>query len=96
MNPSDWRILDFEPDSTRQCVLANLNDLNDLNDLNGPDRAFIFKGASDSEGEYRWVGELKAEFAQSIAQLIAERMARIPLNKSEWLRRSERIGKRKN
>ena len=87
MNPSDWRIMDFEPDSSRKYVVAHLN---------GLDKAFIFKGASDSEGDYRWVGELKAEFAQSIAQLIAERMSRVPLNKLEWLRRSERTGKRKN
>ena len=86
MNPSDWCIMDFYPDPTRQCVLAHLS---------GPDGSFIFKDASDPEGEYRWVGELKAEFAQSIAQLIAERMSRMPLNKSEWLRRSERVGKRK-
>ena len=86
MNPSDWCVMDFDPDPTRQCVLAYLN---------GPDGSFIFKNASDPEREYRWMGELKVEFAQSIAQMIAERMARIPLNKSEWLRRSERIGKRK-
>lgn len=81
MNPSDWCIVDFEPDPTRQCVLALRN---------GSDGPFIFKDSYDSKGEYRWVGELKAEFAQSIAQLIGERMSRVPLNKSEWLRRSER------
>ena len=43
-----------------------------------------------------WVGELKGEFAQSIGHAVAERMSRIPLNKSEWLRRSERVKKRAN
>ena len=81
MNPSDWCILDFYPDPTRHCVLANLS---------GPDGSIIFKDASDPEREYRWMGEIKTEFARSIAQMIAERMSRVPLNKSEWLRRSER------
>ena len=83
MNPSDWRIMNFAPDTTRQCVLAHLS---------GSDQAFRYKDVSGEE--YRWMGELKVEFAQSIAQMIAERMSRVPLNKSEWLRRSERIGKR--
>ncbi len=81
LNPSQWLSLDFVPDSKRQCVLAHRN---------GTDQSFTFKDACGRE--YRWVGELKPEFAQSIAQAIAERMSRIPLNKSEWLRRSERAG----
>ena len=81
MKPSDWRKLEFKPDCKRQCVLARCG---------GADKSFKFKDVSG--GEYQWIGELKAEFAQSIAQLIAERMSRIPLNKSEWLRRSERVG----
>lgn len=81
LNPSQWLSLDFVPDSKRQCVLAHRN---------GTDQSFTFKDACGRE--YRWAGELKPEFAQSIAQAIAERMSRIPLNKSEWLRRSERAG----
>ena len=83
MNPSQWCMEDFNPDPDRQCVLAHLS---------GPGQAFSFKDVSGKE--YRWVGELKAEFAQSIAQAIAARMSRLPLNKSEWHRRSERVGKR--
>lgn len=83
LNPSQWRSVDFIPDSDRQCVLAHRN---------GTDQPFIFKEVGGRE--YVWVGELKPEYAQSIAQAIAERMYRIPLNKSEWLRRSERFGKR--
>ena len=85
MNPSLWRIKDFLPDPEQECVLAVGGE---------PSQAFTFKDVSG--GEYRWVGELKAEFAQSIAQAIAERMSRMPLNKSEWLRRSERVGKRES
>ena len=79
-NPSRWRMVDFQPDPESKCVLAKSN---------GPDQAFTFSGINGAE--YRWVGELKPEFAQSIAQAIAERMSRMPLNKSEWLRRSEGI-----
>ncbi len=71
--------MDFEPDPIRQCMLAHGY---------GPDRRWTFKDVIGRE--YRWVGELKAEFAQSVAQAIAERMSRMPLNKSEWLRLSER------
>lgn len=85
MNPSQWYMKDFEPDPERQCVLARRS---------GPGQPFSFKDVSGKE--YRWVGELKSEFAQSIAQAIAARMSRLPLNKSEWLRRSERVGKRNN
>ena len=83
VNPSRWCIKYFDPDPTRQCVLAHRH---------GRDTAFTFKDVSGRA--YLWVGELKAEFAQSISQAIAERMSRVPLNKSEWHRRSERVGKR--
>ena len=84
-NPSEWLIRCFEPDPERQYVLAAGD---------GSEREFIFRDVDDER--YRWVGELKPEFAQSIAQTIAERMSRLPLNKSEWLRRSESIGQRAN
>lgn len=83
LNPSQWRSVDFVPDSNPQCVLAHGD---------GTDEPLTFEDASG--GEYRWVGELKAEFAQSIAQAIAVRMSRIPLNQSEWVRRSQSVGKR--
>ncbi len=85
LNPSQWRPVDFEPESDRQRVLARRK---------GTDQAFTFEDVNG--GEYRWVGELKAEFAQSIAQAIAVRMSRIPLNQSEWIRRSQSVGKRGN
>jgi len=77
--PSEWLMEDFKPDPERKCVLAYPD---------GPERGFTFQDVDG--GRYRWVGELKPEFAQSIAQAIAKRMSRLPLNKSEWLRRFER------
>ena len=82
-NPSEWLMRDFKPHPERRCVLANRAE---------PGRGFSFHDANGVE--YRWVGVLKPEFAQSIAQAIAKRMSRLPLNRSEWLRRSERIGER--
>ena len=79
---SDWRIIDFDPDSGQQCVLAYPD---------SSDHTFMFKEVKDNQ-QYRWIGELKPEFAQSIAQKLAGQLLRIPLNKSEWLRRSERTG----
>lgn len=79
MNPSDWCMTDFKPDSEKKCILASLDQ---------PRDAFIF--TDDDNRKYRWIGELKPELSQSIAQKIAERMSRMPLNQSEWLRRSER------
>lgn len=83
LKPSQWCMRTFRPHPDRECVLTHGN---------GPDQPFVFTDVNG--GEYIWVGELKPEFAQSIAQSIAERMSRMPLNKSEWLRRSERVGKR--
>ena len=79
---SGWRIIGFEPDSGQQCVLACSD---------SSDHTFMFRGVKKCQ-KYRWIGELKPEFAQSIAQKIAGQLLRIPLNKSEWLRRSEKKG----
>ena len=79
MNPAQWRILDFEPDPDAECVLANVDD----------DAGSCFLFEDRFENRYQWVGELKADVAQSVAQAIGARMARVGLNKSEWHRRSE-------
>ena len=78
MNPAQWRTLKFDPNQEAGCVLANADDRT----------TFVFEDGS--RNRYQWLGELKAEFAQSVAQAIATRMSRVGLNKSEWLRRSER------
>lgn len=83
MDPTHWCMADFDPDSGRQCVLARRD---------GCVRSWTFTDID--EREYRWLGELKPEFAQSIAHAIAARMGRVPLDKSEWLRRSERVAQR--
>ncbi len=77
LNPSQWCQLKFARDREVRCVLAQRNDT---------DNSFTFKDKNDIA--YRWVGELKFGQAQAIAMLIAQRMSRIPLNQSEWLRRS--------
>lgn len=83
MNPSRWRTATFRPDTELECVLSSTH---------GENPYPFFKDLDDQV--YQWVGELKAEFAQSVAQAIAERMSRVGLNKSEWLRRSESVGER--
>ena len=81
MNPARWLTLNFVPNRKAGCVLANAG---------AEDASTIFVFEDASQNQYQWLGELKAEFAQSVAQSIATRMSRVGLNKSEWLRRSER------
>ncbi|WP_423928015.1 response regulator receiver domain [Candidatus Palauibacter sp.] len=83
MDPARWRTAHFSPDTTPGPVVTSLGE-----DETVP----LFVDVE--KRRYHWVGELKAEFAQSVAQAIADRMSRIALNKSEWLRRSERVGRR--
>lgn len=54
------------------------------------DRGFEFKDTSDNR--YRWRGELKAEFAQRIAQNYATKQSRVAVDESEWLRRISEKG----
>lgn len=77
MGMDDWMLKQFEPSEKGKAVVA-------LRD----DREFYFvdwKGA-----RFRWLGELRDELAQQIAQRFALGLARIPVNNSEWLRREER------
>ena len=83
MDPARWLLADFNPDTTPGPVVT-------IQEGDETDPVFV----DVRERRYQWVGELKAEFAQSVAHAIADRMARIGLNKSEWLRRSERVGRR--
>jgi len=77
MYPTDWRIIKFEPQSDSKYVTSELID-----------KIYFFKDLD--EKEYQWIGELKPEFAQSIAHSIGQAMSRVPINKSEWLRREEK------
>ena len=46
----------------------------------------------DAEGvRFNWVGELRDEFAQQLAQRLGSELERIPVSNSEWLRREERL-----
>lgn len=83
MDPAQWWAADFDPVTTPGPVVTIQEE---------GEAVPVFVDVENRR--YQWVGELKAEFAQSVAQAIADRMSRIGLNKSEWLRRSERVGRR--
>lgn len=85
LEPARWWSADFKPNTIPGPVVAGPGE-------DGTAPVFVDTG----ERRYHWVGELKPEFAQSVAHAIANRMSRIALNKSEWLRRSERVGQRAN
>ena len=80
LDASGWQIVVFEPDKERDTVVARSDDSG----------AFVFVDAR--ENEYTWLGELKAEFAQQIAQRFAETLSRVAVDNSEWLRRTARRG----
>ena len=42
--------------------------------------------------KYTWRGELKAEYAQRLAQDLASNLSRLAVDESEWLRRMIRKG----
>ncbi len=76
-NMSEWIMVDFEPDSTVESVIAKTGG------------AISFFQSTDGI-EYEWIGELKLELAQSLAQSLASSLSGVALDRSEWLRRSER------
>ena len=49
-----------------------------------------FEFTDTSDNRYRWRGELKAEYAQRIAQTFGTTLSRVAIDESEWLRRSAR------
>ena len=77
MGMDDWMLREFDPSEEGGAVVAT-------RDMGG---GFYFV---DSEKvEFHWLGELREEFAQQVAQRFAAELARIPVNNSEWLRREE-------
>ena len=78
-NMSRWEMIRFEPNSTDKTVVARKK--------NGS-AGYVFTDVGCNR--YEWIGELKAEVAHSIGQALASKLSRIALDKSEWLRRSER------
>ena len=76
---SRWKMIDFEPDPTARAVVARKK--------NGA-AGYVFTDVCGNR--YEWIGELKTEVAHSVGQTLGSTLARIALDKSEWLRRSER------
>lgn len=75
---SQWLLVTFKPGDGEDAVIAR-------QDQNS--NRFFF---TDEDGnKFDWLGELKAEFAQRIAQHFASVLSRVAISNSEWLRRSE-------
>ena len=75
---SQWKMIEFDPDGADSIVAKEESSEHIFNDVSG--------------GRYEWIGELKAEVAHSVGQTLASTLSRIALDRSEWLRRSERRG----
>ena len=78
---SRWKMIEFEPDPTAKAVVARKK--------NGS-AGYVFTDVGCNR--YEWIGELKTEVAHSVGQILSATLSRIALDKSEWLRRSERSG----
>ena len=78
MEASQWSLVNFVPDENRRSVVAG-----------GSDPRFYF--TDEDNVRFDWLGELKAEFAQRVAQHFAAGLSRVPINNSEWLRREENL-----
>ena len=76
MDASQWSLVNFVPDESKGSVIAG-----------GSDSRFYF--TDEDNVRFDWLGELKAEFAQRVAQHFVEGLSRVPINNSEWLRREE-------
>lgn len=75
---SQWSLEKFNPNSEQGVVVAE-------KEAGG----FVFT-TSTNNIRFEWIGELKAEFAQRVAQEFASGLSRIAVDNSEWLRRYER------
>jgi len=77
---SRWEMIEFEPDPTARAVVAQKEE-------NGS-AGYVFTDVCGNR--YEWIGELKTEVAHSVGQTLGSTLSRIALDRSEWLRRSER------
>ena len=77
---SRWEMIEFEPDPTARAVVAQKEE-------NGS-AGYVFTDVGGNR--YEWIGELKTEVAHSVGQILSATLSRIALDRSEWLRRSER------
>lgn len=74
-----WVRRQFKPSTGNRAVTAVWQEANG---------SFEFKDTC--EKRYEWRGELKAEYAQRIAQTLATTLSRVAIDESEWLRRMAR------
>ncbi len=77
-NPSQWLLPKFAPDKSQKCVVAQ----------KAPSGQLFF--SSTDKEKFTWIGELKADFAQRVAQYFASGLSRVATDNSEWLRRREK------
>ena len=75
---SGWVCQKFKPLPEHEAVIAT------------PQNDGRFEFTDSCNKRYVWRGELKAEYAQRIAQSFAERLSRVAVDESEWLRRMAR------
>ncbi len=80
-DPGGWVLRRFEPSAGSSAVTAAKRQ---------PDGGFEFTDIKDNR--YKWRGELKAEYAQRIAQTFGGTLSRVAVDESEWLRRMARKG----
>ena len=76
LDPADWVHRQFKPSEGEHAVTATKEE---------GDGAFVFTDTCDQR--YTWQGELKAEYAQRIAQNFTTTLSRVAVDESEWLRR---------
>ena len=76
LDPAGWVHRRFRPSEDNRAVTATRREL---------DSGFEFTDTCDKR--YTWQGELKAEYAQRIAQTFATTLSRVAVDESEWLRR---------
>ena len=76
-DPRSWVLLRFKPSAGSGAIVAAKRE---------HDGGFEF--ADTSGNQYKWRGELKAEYGQRIAQTFGGALSRVAVDESEWLRRS--------
>ena len=81
-DPSGWVLRKFKPSAGNGTVTAAKRE---------PNGGFEFTDICDNQ--YKWRGELKAEYAQRIAQDFGGTLSRVAIDESEWLRRTARTGR---
>ena len=76
LDPAGWVRRRFKPSEGNRAVTATKEESNG---------AFVFTDTCDER--YTWRGELKADYAQRIAQTFTTTLSRVAVDESEWLRR---------